>query len=87
MKVKDLIEFLEDCDPEASVLIVTQSHWPFENSVHGVALREDVGSDEGCDDDDDESRFPEGTSGSDVLIVEGSQLRYGSRAAWDAARR
>jgi hypothetical protein len=87
MKVRDLIELLEDADPNATVLIVSQQHWPFENEIHGIALREDVGSDEACDDDEGEARFPDGTSASDVLIVEGAQLRYGNRAAWEVARR
>jgi hypothetical protein len=29
MKVKDLIELLEDMDPEANVLIASQPNWPY----------------------------------------------------------
>ena len=85
MKVKDLIELLEDMDPEANVLIASQPNWPFEHSVAGVAVREELGDD---DDDGDEAERPyaDGCHGNDVFIVEGPQLRYGSKAAWDAAR-
>ena len=41
MNVKQLIEILEDLDPDAEVLIVSQQHWPFENAIAGVAVRED----------------------------------------------
>jgi len=86
MTVKELIEILEDLDHDARVLIMTQANWPFENDVVGVAVREDI-----CDDDDDHDRaepqYERGTAGNDVFIVEGQQLRYGSKAAWSAARR
>jgi hypothetical protein len=85
MKVKDLIELLEDLDPEANVLIASQPNWPFEYSVAGVAVREDVGDDE--DEGDEEKLYADGCHGSDVFIVEGEQLRYGSKAVWDAAQR
>ena len=81
MKVQDLIDILEAMDPEAAVLVMTQQNWPFENSVAGVAVREDFS------DSDDEPGFDDGTAPNDVFIVEGGQLRYGSKDAWDAARR
>ena len=84
MNVKQLIEILEDLDPDAEVLIVSQQHWPFENAIAGVAVREDVVFD---DDEREEPRYEKGTAANDVFIVEGQQLRYGSKAAWDAARR
>ncbi|MCC6666034.1 MAG: hypothetical protein IT375_19920 [Polyangiaceae bacterium] len=89
MNVKQLIEILEDLDPDAEVLIVSQQHWPFENAIAGVAVREDVvEDDEDLDDDErEEPRYEKGTAANDVFIVEGQQLRYGSKAAWDAARR
>jgi hypothetical protein len=48
-------------------------------------VREELGDD---DDDGDEAERPyaDGCHGNDVFIVEGPQLRYGSKAAWDAAR-
>jgi hypothetical protein len=88
MKVSELIEILEDMDPDAQVLIMSQENWPFENAVAGVALREEmVEEDEDLDDEErEEPEYERGTAANDVFIVEGRQLRYGSKAAWDALR-
>jgi len=51
MKVRDLIEILENVDENANVYIMSQDE-----------------------------------PGSDVFIVEGSQVRYGNKAAWDVCR-
>jgi hypothetical protein len=85
MKVSELIEILEEMDPDANVLIMSQENWPFENAVYGVTVREEfLGEDaeEDGDDADESSGAP-----SDVFIVEGSQLRYGSKSAWRVAYR
>ncbi|MEZ4364596.1 MAG: hypothetical protein R3B48_30750 [Kofleriaceae bacterium] len=89
MKVRDLIEILEDQDPDAEVLIMSQENWPFENAIAGVAIREDFVDDEEENEDDDgtERQYETGTAPNDVFIVEGQQLRYGSKAAWNAATR
>jgi hypothetical protein len=91
MKVKDLIELLEDCDADAEVLIMSQENWPFENTVAGVVARQDChgeGDEDGDEDDATvERRHKDGTAPNDVFLVEGQQLRYGSKAAWGAARR
>ena len=84
MKVSELIQLLEEQDPEAEVLVMSQQNWPFENACYGVTTRADM---LGGEDDDDERPLPDGGAMSDVFIVEGSQLRYGSRAAWDTAAR
>jgi hypothetical protein len=83
MQVRDLIELLEDQDPEAEVLLMTQQSWPFENAVAGVASREDIVQ----DDPDEDAGTDDGAARNDVFIVEGSQLRYGSKAAWNVAQR
>jgi hypothetical protein len=82
MKVKELIEILEDMDPEATVLLASQPNWPFEYGLAGVAVRGDFEDGGG-----DEPTYGLGTAANDVFIVEGQQLRYGSKAAWSAARR
>jgi hypothetical protein len=96
MKVKELIEMLAECDEDAEVYLMSQSGWPFEMTVHGVAVREDF-AERGDEDESDEgsaapardrwtaldSKLP----GNDVFIVEGQQTRYGSSEAWNAARR
>ena len=87
MTVSELMGLLEDCDPNAEVLVMSQPSWPFENSIMGVAVRSEISG----EDDDDEEEAPssrdDGARPNDVFILEGQQLRYGSRDAWAAAAR
>jgi hypothetical protein len=76
MNVSELIEYLEDCDPEAEVLIMEQPGWPFEYSVIGIATREDF--EETAEDERDKKS-------NDVFLLEGKQLRYGTKDAWNRA--
>jgi hypothetical protein len=88
MKVKELMEILEEQDPDAEVLIMGQESWPFENGIHGVTVRSEIEeSDEDEDDETTPERRPDGRAANDVFIVEGRQLRYGSKTAWDVATR
>ena len=97
MKVRELIEILEELDPEASVYIMSQSSWPFEVAIHGVTVREEFTERDEDDDEDGEatpashydrwSAPAESLPMNDVFIVEGRQLRYGSKDAWDSAYR
>lgn len=91
MKVSELIELLEEQDPNAEVLVMMQQSWPFECSLAGVTTREEMlradRDEDGDDDDEDEPRLERGTAKSDVFLVEGEQLRYGSKAAWSVATR
>ena len=90
MKVSELIELLQDQDPDAEVMIMSQESWPFENAVAGVAVREEFvdDDDEDCEDDErEEPCYEKGTAANDVFLVEGQQLRYGSKAAWRVASR
>lgn len=80
MQVKDLLRILERADPEANVLIMEQPHYPFEHDIAGVTSREDF--EEDCDREFD-SATP-AIAQSDVFIVAGAQLRYGSDGAWDS---
>lgn len=94
MQVRELMAILEDQDPEAEVLLVTQRQWPFEYSLSGVSIRsevEEVDDDEDGDDEAEEGapreRGRDDGAPTDVLLVEGRQLRYGSETAWNVARR
>ena len=90
MKVKELIDILEEQDPDAEVLIMSQQNWPFENGVYGVTVRSEMdGDDEDGENEDgaDTTAARDGRATNDVFIVEGSQLRYGSKTAWDVATR
>jgi hypothetical protein len=113
MKVRDLIEALNDADPngEAEVRLMTQPSWPFEWSIAGtwtpgpscahcggrISLEEsqDPADEPWIHDDggswshfaeppeDMETFTPEGDPKSVVYILEGSQLGYGAKAAWE----
>ena len=41
MKVEELIEMLEECDPNAEVRFASQPSWPFENTIEDVVSYED----------------------------------------------
>jgi hypothetical protein len=84
MKVRELIDILEELDPEANVLLMSQRHWPFENAIYGVTTRAEIDSERR---QDDESVTSEDENPTDVFIVEGDQLRYGNQSAWEAAVR
>ena len=90
MKVSELIEFLEEQDPDAEVLVMMQQSWPFECSLAGVTTREEMlraDRDEDVDgDEDEEPRLERGTATSDVCPVDADQLRD-SRAHRRAHRR
>lgn len=84
MTVQELIARLEDYDPEAEVRLMTQEQWPFENAVCGVCSGEQLVPD-GPDEEPDPAA---GLSDppAPVYIVEGAQLRYGSKSAWEVCR-
>ena len=82
MTVRELMELLEDEDPDAKVLIASQVAWPFEYSVAGIANRQEV-SDASEEDEPGNGE----TDPSDVFIVEGQQLRYGDKATWQVVHK
>jgi hypothetical protein len=82
MTVDEMIQRLEEyrdaLGGDAEVRLMTQQNWPFENDIYGVVSGDEIN--QPCDDDDedvDDDRV--------VFIVEGRQLGYGSKRAWDAA--
>ncbi len=82
MTIDELIERLEDYRDElggdTEVRLMTQQNWPFENTVAGLASGQEINDrDEGDDEDVDDERV--------VFIVEGQQLGYGSKRAWEVA--
>lgn len=92
MKVSELIDLLEEQDPDAEVLVMMQENWPFECSLAGVTSREEMlraDREEDLDDEGDaeDPKLERGTANSDVFLVEGQQLRYGSKTAWTVATR
>ena len=93
MKVRELIEVLGNIpDQDAEVLVMTQSSYPLEYRLAGVAVREDFADIDEEETHDGEtgqpaSRSRAGEEATDVFLVEGSQIRYGSPRAWDALRK
>jgi hypothetical protein len=86
MKVRQLMEALAHCDPEAEVILAFQPHWPLETAIRGVTLRQE------CIDEDRQGGvpgpaplLPDTAAPNDVLLVQGDFLRYGLPEAWDAA--
>ncbi|KAA5541903.1 hypothetical protein FYK55_17045 [Roseiconus nitratireducens] len=83
MDIDTLIEILSDYREEfggdAEVRLMTQQSWPFENGICGLTSGRELND---TDDDDDEDVADEQI----VYIVEGGQLGYGSKRAWETCR-
>jgi hypothetical protein len=84
MTINELIERLEDyretLGGDADVRLMTQSNWPFENDIAGLASDEEINETaEGLDDDEDVD------TDAVVYICEGTQICYGSKRAWNVA--
>lgn len=82
MKVKQLIALLENVNQEANVVLVCQPNWPLEYSLSSVITRDDILENDESD-EGEETELSRGMSLDDVLLVEGSQLRYGSKKCFD----
>ena len=86
MTIDQLIERLEEYRDElggdVEVRLMTQSNWPFENNVFGLASGQEIN--DSVDDDDPND---EGDVDTDqvVYICEGQQLGYGTKRAWEVA--
>jgi hypothetical protein len=82
MTIDQLIERLEEyrdtLGGDAEVRLMTQQNWPFENTVTGLASGEEINQADDEDDDDVDDDVV-------VYIVEGRQLGYGSKRAWEVA--
>lgn len=87
MTINELISMLEDYRDEiggdAEVRLMTQQNWPFENSIHGLVsgnqINEATNEDEGDDDEYEGDVEDDGV----LYIVEGRQLGYGTKLAWE----
>jgi hypothetical protein len=88
MTIDELIARLEDYRDEiggdAEVRLMTQQNWPFENSIYGLASGVEINDSE----EDDENGGDDEDAADDAVlfIVEGQQLGYGTKRAWDVAR-
>jgi len=84
MTIDELIERLEgyrdEIGGDAEVRLMTQQNWPFENTIHGLASGAEINDSDEDDDGDVEADAV-------LYLVEGSQLGYGTKRAWDVAQR
>ncbi len=82
MTLNELIERLEEYrdlhGEDCEVRLMTQQNWPFENAITGLASGTEINE---SDEDDDACVEDDAV----VYIVEGTQLKYGSKRAWEAA--
>jgi len=76
VKVRELIDRLSEYSPEAEVRLMHQPNYPLESTLGGVVGESEVREHAGGDLGDD----PEV-----VYLLEGRQLGYGRKAAWEAA--
>ena len=87
MTIDELIARLEDYRDEiggdAEVRLMTQQNWPFENSIYGLASGAEIND---YDEDDEDGGDDDDAAEDAVLfIVEGKQLGYGTKRAWEVA--
>lgn len=89
MNLDTLIEVLDDYREEfggdAEVRLMTQESWPFENRVAGVTSGAEMNDAE----QEDPHEFADDEDVAEdaiVYIVEGGQICYGSKRAWETCR-
>ncbi|MAD80990.1 MAG: hypothetical protein CMJ50_09145 [Planctomycetaceae bacterium] len=86
MTINEMIERLEEyrdtIGGDAEIRLMTQSNWPFENDIFGLASGEEIN-----DAADDQEPNDDGDVDADqvIYICEGQQLCYGTKRAWDVA--
>ena len=89
MTIDQLIARLEDYRDEiggdAQVRLMTQQNWPFENSIYGLASGAEINDYQNDEDGDDDDDSDDAAEDSVLFIVEGQQLGYGTKRAWDVA--
>lgn len=80
--IERLKEYRDELGGDVEVRLMTQSNWPFENDVFGLASGQEINDSVDDDDPDDD-----GDVDADrvVYICEGQQLGYGTKRAWEVA--
>jgi hypothetical protein len=95
--VAELVELLEQYDPGTEVRLMEQPSWPFEYSIGGTWAPRTCPTCHGMADPDHDPAEcevcradafePAGGTGRVVYLVEGQQLAYGTKRAWDEVGR
>jgi hypothetical protein len=80
--IERLEEYRDEIGGDAEVRMMTQQNWPFENSICGLASGAEINAHIDSDDDEPDDDVEDDNI---LYIVEGSQLKYGSKRAWDVA--
>ena len=78
-----LEEYRDEHGEDCEVRLMTQQNWPFENRIAGVTSGAEMN--EG-DDEDEEYDDQDVAEDAMVYIVEGGQICYGSKRAWETCR-
>lgn len=92
MTLDKLIEMLEEMREEVggdtAVRLMTQQNWPFENHIKGITSTSDMNEylAEDAERERDEECGSVGDGEEVVFIVEGGQIAYGSKTAWECCR-
>lgn len=92
MRLDQLIELLESYRDEiggdAEVRLMTQESWPFENVIQGVVSSEEMAQvQRGQDGEEDQQEESDGNAEPILYLVEGGQICYGSKLAWEVLDR
>lgn len=74
--IDQLIEYRDVLGGDTEVRTMQQPSWPFEYSIEGLVSTDEMRSEDDDDEDDSEAE-------TKVFILEGTQLCYGSKSAWD----
>jgi hypothetical protein len=85
VNVRQLIEILKRHHPEAEVVINSAPNWPMQFRLAGVTTPHECLQHDA--DEDSDSVIAVGPVENEVILVEGPWHRYGTRTAWDVARR
>lgn len=87
MTLETLIEILNDYREEfggaAEVRLMTQQNWPFENRICGVTCGREMNR---VNEEEEEDDIQDVADDNTIYIVEGGQICYGSKRAWETYR-
>jgi hypothetical protein len=78
-----LEEYRDEHGEDCEVRLMTQQNWPFENHIAGVTSGAEMNEGDDEDEDYDDQDVAEDAM---VYIVEGGQICYGSKRAWETCR-
>lgn len=86
-RLQDAVENIGEAAAETTeVRLMTQENWPFENSIQGVCAKSDLVDESQTGEAEDDDPQTSEDEAEIIYLVEGTQLCYGNKNAWDAAR-